>query len=388
MGITCPQDQIVEAVRRRCPQGLTEAAFERDLLGLYGDLRRPTGASTASTARGWCRLIVAGLCRGRAWSVSGRAGPRPACRPEIVLEKCQLSSIGGLMSAELVRVSTTVPQETRPQADNGRGVDRPVGPRPESGDDPRLPVGRRQVPSIREQTAEGNHAGRPPSLRRLARPARPGVQAPLPVGREEPVRVRPPPGLPAVRRGPAAAAPCPPRPSGRADTDRGGGPGLLAAEHNPRDHALLCLLYATAVRVSECCNLKWRDVQERAEGGQITVLGKGGKTNTILVPASVWARLVVLRGRRVSMGRSSGAARASTCTRHMCGGSCAGRHGGPGSTSRSAPTGCATLTARHALDRGAPIHLVQATCAHASVATTGRYLHARPNESSSTFLPL
>ena len=30
--------------------------------------------------------------------------------------------------------------------------------------------------------------------------------------------------------------------------------------------------------------------------------------------------------------------------------------------------------ASHALDRGAPIHLVQATLGHASVSTTGRYL--------------
>ena len=43
--------------------------------------------------------------------------------------------------------------------------------------------------------------------------------------------------------------------------------------------------------------------------------------------------------------------------------------------------------ASHALDRSAPIHLVQATLGHASVSTTGRYLHARPNESSSFYLP-
>ena len=41
------------------------------------------------------------------------------------------------------------------------------------------------------------------------------------------------------------------------------------------------------MRVSECCGLSWRDVQERtAGGGQVTVLGKGGKTNTILLPHS------------------------------------------------------------------------------------------------------
>lgn len=44
--------------------------------------------------------------------------------------------------------------------------------------------------------------------------------------------------------------------------------------------------------------------------------------------------------------------------------------------------------ASHALDRGAPIHLVQATLGHASVSSTGRYLHARPTESSGDYLPV
>jgi integrase/recombinase XerD len=42
--------------------------------------------------------------------------------------------------------------------------------------------------------------------------------------------------------------------------------------------------------------------------------------------------------------------------------------------------------ATHALERGAPIHLVQATLGHTSVATTGRYLHARPTDSSARYL--
>jgi integrase len=42
--------------------------------------------------------------------------------------------------------------------------------------------------------------------------------------------------------------------------------------------------------------------------------------------------------------------------------------------------------ATHALERGAPIHIVQAALGHASVATTGRYLHARPTDSSARYL--
>jgi site-specific recombinase XerD len=42
--------------------------------------------------------------------------------------------------------------------------------------------------------------------------------------------------------------------------------------------------------------------------------------------------------------------------------------------------------ATHALERGAPLHLVQATLGHASVATTSKYLHARPTDSSARYL--
>ena len=43
--------------------------------------------------------------------------------------------------------------------------------------------------------------------------------------------------------------------------------------------------------------------------------------------------------------------------------------------------------ATHSLERGAGIHLVAETLGHSSVAVTGRYLHARPNDSSSLYLP-
>jgi integrase/recombinase XerD len=64
-----------------------------------------------------------------------------------------------------------------------------------------------------------------------------------------------------------------------------------------RDRAFLKLVYATGMRVSEACRLVWDDFQERDSGEvQVTVLGKGSKLRTVLVPLQVWMELEALRG--------------------------------------------------------------------------------------------
>jgi integrase/recombinase XerD len=166
---------------------------------------------------------------------------------------------------------------------------------------------------------------------------------------------------------------------------------ILSLEANGRNRAMLTLLYASGVRVSELCTLAWRDLQPNADGGQITVLGKGGKTRTIQLPASVWQLVLGLRKNATSddpVFRSRKAENASflqpvavlrvvrTAAKRA------------GIDLPVSPHWFRHAHASHALDRGAPIHLVQATLGHASITTTGRYLHARPNDSSSRFLPL
>ena len=70
---------------------------------------------------------------------------------------------------------------------------------------------------------------------------------------------------------------------------------MLALERHPRNHALLYLLYASGVRVSECSSLRWRDLQERTDGGQVTVFGKGGNTHSVLLPTSAWSVITAVR---------------------------------------------------------------------------------------------
>ena len=167
---------------------------------------------------------------------------------------------------------------------------------------------------------------------------------------------------------------------------------ILTLEPNPRNQAILMLLYASGMRVSELCGLRWRDLQPNGNQGQITVFGKGDLTRAIQLPESVWNLVNALRPLTAALNdpvfpsrkaKTGGVLRPLAILRIVRN---AARRAGielPVS-----PHWFRHAHASHALDRGAPIHLVQATLGHASVNTTGRYLHARPNDSSSRFLPL
>lgn len=163
---------------------------------------------------------------------------------------------------------------------------------------------------------------------------------------------------------------------------------LLTSAPAGRDRVLLRLIYAAGIRVSELCGLSWCDVQPRDESGQITVYGKRGKTRTVLLPTkgSLWLDLLALRGASfdsdpIFLSRTGKrmeptavwrvvkkAARLAAITRPV------------------SPHWFRHSHATHAMDRGAPIHLVKTTLGHDNIATTDRYVHARPNESSATFL--
>lgn len=162
---------------------------------------------------------------------------------------------------------------------------------------------------------------------------------------------------------------------------------IISLEPNPRNRAILLTLYAGGFRVSEVCSLKWRHLQERDATGQITVFGKGDKTRTVLMPQSVWEALLAMRGDSpddapVFRSRKKGHLHESQVWRIVV-----------KATERAGidkAVSCHWFRhahASHALDRGCPIHLVQATLGHSSVATTGKYLHARPTDSSSNYLP-
>ncbi len=163
---------------------------------------------------------------------------------------------------------------------------------------------------------------------------------------------------------------------------------MLALEPMPRNQSVLRLLYGAGLRVSELCGLGWRDMQEREDAGQITVYGKGGKTRHVLLSSGTWDALTDIRGEAgdaapVFVSRTGGPLSRTQAFRIVR--AAAKRAGVEKDVS---PHWLRHAHASHALDRGAAVHLVQATLGHSSVATTGRYLHARPTESSSRYLAI
>ncbi len=164
---------------------------------------------------------------------------------------------------------------------------------------------------------------------------------------------------------------------------------LISLETNLRNQVMVKLLYAGGLRVSELCGLRWRDLQARSEAeGQINVYGKGGKTRVVLLPVTIWKELVSLREAAgfndpVFRSQKGGHLHPSQVMRIVR----AAAHRA-GIDANVSPHWLRHAHASHSLDRGAPIHLVQATLGHASIATTGRYLHARPQDSSARYLGL
>jgi integrase/recombinase XerD len=148
-----------------------------------------------------------------------------------------------------------------------------------------------------------------------------------------------------------------------------------------RDRALVEVLYATGLRVSELCHLRLADL--RADQGYLQCLGKGGKQR--IVPLGDAAALAVRRyiqdGRTtLTRGRPSpwlfvnarGGARLSRigCWKIL---KAQGRRAGI--RAHLSPHVLRHSFATHLLERGADLRAIQAMLGHADLTTTQIYTH-------------
>ena len=162
----------------------------------------------------------------------------------------------------------------------------------------------------------------------------------------------------------------------------------LFAAASPRAAPVLRLAYYTGARASELCQLRWKNIRWDQDGGAtINLLGKGNKLRSVrlrAVPAKVLHELAKNETNPESyvLVTRQGTPLNRRDTWHMV------RRAAEAAGIKK-PVSLHWLRhshATHAVQRGAPVHLIQATLGHSTLAITGNYLHANPTESSGDYL--
>ncbi len=156
-----------------------------------------------------------------------------------------------------------------------------------------------------------------------------------------------------------------------------------------RDRAMLELLYASGLRVSELCQLQSSDLNH--ELGVVRVVGKGNRQRLVPVgrPALAAVSTYLEEGRpRLLRGRSSRylfvTARGGPMTRQGFWKLVAG-YGKKAGLFRLSPHAVRHSFATHLLERGADLRSVQAMLGHADISTTQIYTHVVRSRLRKTF---
>jgi len=149
------------------------------------------------------------------------------------------------------------------------------------------------------------------------------------------------------------------------------------SEAGRRDHALLELLYATGLRVAECCELDPNDL-DRSQG-TVRVLGKGGKERVVPVGETALEAVdayMKMRGDGTGpLFRNARGGRLTTRSVHRV---VKERARQAGISQRVTPHTLRHTFATHMLGEGADLRLIQELLGHSRLSTTQRYTHVSP----------
>jgi len=148
-----------------------------------------------------------------------------------------------------------------------------------------------------------------------------------------------------------------------------------AYKRDPKYGFAFTLCYYTGLRLEELTTVCWRDLNCSV----LSVFGKGAKQRYITLPDWLSAKIELLRGNPESLIVGVPARSLEWALKK-----CAVAVGAPSGTS---PHWLRHANASHALQNNASIAVVSQTLGHSNIATTSRYLHIMPGESTGKYLP-
>jgi integrase/recombinase XerD len=165
---------------------------------------------------------------------------------------------------------------------------------------------------------------------------------------------------------------------------------MLLKEKNLRNQMIIKILYFTGVRVDEICKLKKQSFHRTENGVVMMVEGKGRKVRSIHLPShlvqDIENYILTLPSeflfttqnncfeayRPLSTSQVFRIIKNSAKTAKL--------------SVEPSPHWLRHTSATHAIEAGAPIHVVQRSLGHESISTTGKYLDLRPKESVGDYL--
>lgn len=168
-----------------------------------------------------------------------------------------------------------------------------------------------------------------------------------------------------------------------------------APRTGPRDHLLVRIGYVSGARVDELVGLDFEHVHAASKGGAILTLhGKGSKTRHVWITQGSFDEIVRFDDRTEWRSHETSWCGPIFRTRFRTrlgvrdAERVIERAAKRAKLGKVSPHWLRHAHATHALERGAPIHEVASDLGHVSIATTSRYLHARPGSGSARWLGL
>ncbi len=163
---------------------------------------------------------------------------------------------------------------------------------------------------------------------------------------------------------------------------------LIQAATSPRNRTLLLYLYLTGARISEALAVTYEDIADLHEAARptiVTIVDKGQRVRHVALPEPLCEAIRALGGNtgllfHTRTGKALTVAEANRILKT------AARHAGIPNHARVSCHWLRHCLASHALDRQAPVGVVQAILGHRSLDTLTRYVHIQSAPDAGQYL--
>ena len=165
---------------------------------------------------------------------------------------------------------------------------------------------------------------------------------------------------------------------------------MILKETSIRNQMILKIFYFTGLRVEELCSLKINSFTQNDNGMLMTVIGKGRKVRSLHLPSElaeeIQSYIINLESEFLFTNQKNTFGVFQPLSHSQVFRIVKAAAKKAKLSVEPSPHWLRHTSATHAIEAGAPIHVVQRSLGHESISTTGKYLDLRPKESVGDYI--